>query len=232
MQKRRLGPISLEFVVWILYGVENYEKVRGELSNETPETWKNNIRTSPKAHPVAEHWVDRMDKDLNPGSALLELTKLIKNKLLVPLYDQMEDQGSDGMVTPKAIRATAQILVNELTNIRNKFESQEWEKSKACQLVKKRKTSKKAGQESKDNNRTHQVGHLSQNGFRFGIVTDYGVVVRKWDLRGVEISSTPHGSVTNEFSVRVRFSTDGAMTWLMPRQGTYRCSLVGTHFGQ
>lgn len=91
--------IFLEFVVWMLYGVYDYEGVIGDLRSLIPAAWnneKNDISTCPKAHPVVERWVNKMKEDLDPDSALLDLIELIKKKVLVPLNERLGARATMG----------------------------------------------------------------------------------------------------------------------------------------
>lgn len=86
-----MGCITLEFIVWLLYGVEVLEKfnqsIRGELTNDSPfyQIKIEHGRKLARVHDTVTAWMNHMAKEpaCKPGTALGDLLELVSSGLLV-----------------------------------------------------------------------------------------------------------------------------------------------------
>lgn len=117
-----LGCITLEFIVWLLYGkvgLEYFNKsIRTDLNPECPFYQSSEESGEKKAwvHPVVEHWIDHMAKDAacQPGAtALGKLLEIVRDNLLVVRLPK--DGGSFDDRSAGGMRAMAQANIPTTT---------------------------------------------------------------------------------------------------------------------
>ncbi|KAH7093393.1 hypothetical protein FB567DRAFT_173596 [Paraphoma chrysanthemicola] len=110
-----LGCITLEFIVWLLYGQDGLgtfnKSIRTDLNSECPFYQSSEHSGEKKAwvHPVVEYWMDHMAKDAacQPGvTALGNLLEIVRDSLLVVKLPR--DGGSFDDRSSGGLRAMAQ----------------------------------------------------------------------------------------------------------------------------
>lgn len=130
-----MGCITLEFVIWLLYGNDELNNFYTQVKGESTQHWQYFEMPAPgeigqaQVHRVVLRWIKAMqetDPDCSTDSALGDLLKLVKEKLLiVPLPPSRESlKPSDHPFAPPALgdtvtryRATAKELREALDDI-------------------------------------------------------------------------------------------------------------------
>ncbi|KAH9863676.1 hypothetical protein J1614_009608 [Plenodomus biglobosus] len=117
------GCITLEFIVWLLYGVDGLghfnKSIRTDLNSECPFYQSSEDSGEKKAwvHPVVEHWIDHMAKDAacQPGAtALGKLLEIVRDNLLVVKLPR--DGGSFDERSAGGLRAMTQAGISTTTH--------------------------------------------------------------------------------------------------------------------
>ncbi|KAI1326039.1 hypothetical protein F5Y16DRAFT_248365 [Xylariaceae sp. FL0255] len=119
-----MGCIMFEFLVWMLYGNEAVNELHRQLRNSQKAQYYEVAGGKTQVHRVVQRWFTHMesnDPGCSPNSAIGELLKLIKSKvLIVELPNPSTDSSSDTESHVPA-RVNSQQLLAGLTSIQERF---------------------------------------------------------------------------------------------------------------
>jgi len=132
-----MGCITLEFIIWILYGNRALDDFYKQLKGEAQETQYYELQdagTTAKVHRVVRQWMDHIqntDPECTQDSAIRDLLELVRTKLLVvdlsPHRPSLLETQGHNLALPdededkRNYRVTAESFLNSLNDIHSKL---------------------------------------------------------------------------------------------------------------
>ena len=123
-----MGCITLEFVIWLLYGNKALEEFHAQVGGPTKQACQYFEGKPPKVHHVVTNWISHIlqrDPECTQNSAIKDLLELVSKRLLVVSIDSRRDSLFARPVTKdttSTFRATAAEFRDSLDTILSRLE--------------------------------------------------------------------------------------------------------------